>query len=202
MKLSKLFSLVLSLWLAAWGVSRGAEYTVDPDHSSITFKVKHLTISTVTGKFSNFRGKFTFDEKKVPASKVQVTIVPDSVDTGVKERDNHLRSDAFFDVKTYPEASFKSTQVSDLKDGKFTITGNLSLHGVTKPVVLNAEYGGAIQDDAGAHHVAFTAETVINRQDYGVDFNQTLDKGGVLAGDEVKLFFEIEGILTKDMVKK
>ena len=176
--------------------SQAAMYKIDPDHSSITFKVKHLSISTVMGKFSTFSGKFNFDEKKPTESKVEVTIKPESVDTGVKGRDDHLRSAAFFEVETYPTATFKSTKVSDIKNGDFTIEGNLTMHGVTKPVILKAHYDGSIADDQGQMHAAFTAETEINRQDYGIDFNETLDKGGLLAANEVKLTFEIEGVKT------
>jgi len=185
-----------------WGVfstvsyTQAAVYKIDPDHSSITFKVKHLTISTVMGKFSKFSGKFNFDKKNPSHSKVEVTIDPASVDTGVKGRDDHLRSAAFFEVETYPTAVFKSTKVSEITDGNFTIGGNLTLHGVTKPVVLKANYEGSIADDQGQMHAAFSAETEINRQDYGIDFNETLDKGGLLAANEVKLNFEVEGVQT------
>lgn len=186
---------VLSLCFTHW--TQAAEYKIDPDHSSITFKVKHLTISTVTGKFSKFAGKFDFDEKNPTHSKVEVTIDPASVDTGVQGRDDHLRSAAFFEVETYKTAVFKSTKVSNINNGDFTIDGILDLHGVKKPVTLKAHYDGSIKDDQGRTHAAFTAETEINRQDYGIDFNETLDQGGLLAANEVKLFFAIEGIQVK-----
>ncbi len=189
-------AFILGSFCAAGSVN-AAVYKIDPDHSSITFKVKHLTISTVMGKFSKFSGKFNFDEKNPAQSRVEVTIDPASVDTGVKGRDDHLRSDAFFEVETYPTAVFKSTKVSDIKDGDFTIEGNLTLHGVTKPVVLKANYEGSIADDQGQTHAAFSAETEINRQDYGIDFSESLDKGGLLAANEVKLSFEVEGVQTK-----
>jgi len=191
-----ILALVLGVFSAV-SISQAAVYKIDPDHSSITFKVKHLTICTVMGKFSKFSGTFNFDEKNPSQSKVTVTIDPASVDTGVKGRDDHLRSDAFFEVETYPTAVFKSTKVSDIKDGDFTIEGNLTLHGVTKPVVLKASYEGSIADDQGQTHAAFSAETEINRQDYGIDFSEALDKGGLLAANEVKLSFEVEGVQTK-----
>ncbi len=201
MKLRQYFLALCFVFAQAAGVARAAEYKIDTDHSSITFKVKHLSISTVMGKFSQFSGTINFDDKKMKSSKVEVTIIPDSVDTGVKGRDDHLRSDAFFEVKTYPTAVFKSTQVSEIKDGKFTIKGNLTLHGVTKPVVLNAQFDGAVQDDQGNHRVAFSADTEINRQDYGIDFSESLDKGGLLAANEVRLNFELEAILASDIKK-
>jgi polyisoprenoid-binding protein YceI len=194
-KVSMALVLILGV-LGAVSFAQAAVYKIDPDHSSITFKVKHLTISTVMGKFSKFSGTFNFDEKNPSQSKVEVTIDPASVDTGVKGRDDHLRSDAFFEVETYPTAVFKSTKVSDIKDGDFTIEGTLTLHGVTKPVVLKANYEGSIADDQGQTHAAFSAETEINRQDYGIDFSEALDKGGLLAANEVKLSFEVEGVPT------
>ena len=186
-------AFIFSLFTVA-SSSQAAMYKIDPDHSSITFKVKHLSISTVMGKFSKFSGKFDFDEKKPNESKVEVTIDPNSVDTGVKGRDDHLRSAAFFEVETYPTAIFKSTKVSAINNGDFTIEGNLTLHGITKPVVLKAHYDGSVTDDQGQLHAAFSADTEINRQNYGIDFNETLDKGGLLAANEVKLTFEIEGV--------
>ena len=104
-------------------------------------------------------------------------------------------------METYPTAVFKSTKVSGFSNGDFTIEGNLTLHGVTKPVVLKANYEGSIADDQGQMHAAFSAETEINRQDYGIDFSETLDKGGLLAANEVKLYFEVEGIQVSDSKK-
>jgi polyisoprenoid-binding protein YceI len=192
-------SIVLAfvLGLTLYTGAQAAQYKIDPDHSSITFKVKHLSVSTVTGKFSKFFGTFNFDEKDPAKSKVSVSIQPESVDTGVQGRDDHLRSAAFFEVETYKTATFKSTKVSGMSNGDFTIEGVLNLHGVKKPVTLKAHYNGSIKDDQGNMHAAFSAETEINRQDYGIDFNETLDQGGLLAANEVKLFFEIEGVKTK-----
>jgi polyisoprenoid-binding protein YceI len=189
--------LAFVLSLLVYSSTQAAQYKIDPDHSSITFKVKHLTVSTVMGKFSKFSGTFNFDEKNASKSKVSVTIQPESVDTGVQGRDDHLRSAAFFEVETYKTAVFKSTKVSDINNGDFTIDGILDLHGVKKPVTLKAHYNGSIKDDQDNMHAAFSAETEINRQDYGIDFNETLDQGGLLAANEVKLSFEIEGVKTK-----
>ncbi|HVM31613.1 MAG TPA: YceI family protein [bacterium] len=193
------WTAVLGLLFLGAGAAQAADYTIDPQHSSLNFKVKHLSISYVMGKFSKFSGSFQFDEKHAEKSKVTVTIDPSSVDTGEPARDNDLRSDHFFEVATYPTATYTSTRVTKIVDGKFKIIGNLTLHGVTKPVVLDATYDGAA-DDAQGHHVAFEATGEINRQDYGVDFNVTLDKGGVLVDDHVKLIFEIEGL--QDAAKK
>src|ERR1700679_3732106 len=149
--MKKVLMVLAFIWgvFSAAAVSQAAVYKIDPDHSSITFKVKHLSISTVMGKFSKFSGKFDFDEKKPNESKVEVTIDTSSVDTGVKGRDDHLRSAAFFGVETYPTAVFKSTKVSNISNGDFTIEGTLTMHGITKLVVLKARYDGSIADDQG-----------------------------------------------------
>ncbi len=193
MKQWKLFLAVLSLTAFAGSFAQAADYTIDPVHSSINFKVKHLSISYVMGKFSKFSGTVKFDPKNVAASKVKVTIDPASVDTGEPLRDKDLRSDNFFEVEDYPTATFVSTKVTDMKDNQFQIMGNLTLHGITKPVTLDATYGGTMTDAQG-RHVAFEASTEINRQDYDVSFNVTLDQGGVLVDDHVKLMFEIEAL--------
>ena len=196
MKQWKLFLAFLSLTALFTGFAQAANYTIDPVHSSVNIKVKHLSISYVMGKFSKFSGTFKFDEKNVPASKVKVMIDPASVDTGEPLRDKDLRSDNFFEVADYPTASFVSTKVTDMKDNQFQIMGNLTLHGITKPVTLSAEYLGS-KDDAQGHHAAFEATGEINRQDYDVSFNVTLDQGGVLVDDHVKLMFEIEALQDK-----
>ncbi|HET9870466.1 MAG TPA: YceI family protein, partial [bacterium] len=135
-------SLAAAVILAAGG-AQAAGYSIDPQHSSLNFKVKHLSISYVMGKFSKFSGTFSFDPAHAEKSKVSVTIDPASVDTGETARDNDLRSDHFFEVATYPTATFTSTKVTPLVDGKFQIMGKLTLHGVTKPVTLDAVYDGA-----------------------------------------------------------
>ncbi len=193
MKQWKLFAAVLSLMAFEGSLAHAADYTIDPVHSSINFKVKHLSISYVMGKFSKFSGTVKFDEKNFAASKVKVTIDPASVDSGEPLRDKDLRSDNFFEVADYPTATFVSTKVTDMKDNQFQIMGNLTLHGITKPVTLDATYGGTMTDAQG-RHVAFEASTEINRQDYDVSFNVTLDQGGVLVDDHVKLMFEIEAL--------
>lgn len=187
-----------SLWMAvvALAVSplQAARYDIDVAHSSIQFKVKHLGISTVTGRFKQFIGFISADEKNAAKSKVEVTVDITSVDTQNEKRDGHLKSPDFFDAAKYPSARFVSKKVSPVQDGKFTVVGDLTLRGVTKPVTLDAVFEGKAKDPWGAERAAFTATAVINRQDFGIKWNQVLDNGGVMVSDEVKLEFEIEGV--------
>ena len=188
-----------SLWMAvvALAVSplQAARYDIDVAHSSIQFKVKHLGISTVTGRFKQFIGFISADEKNATKSKVEVTVDITSVDTQNEKRDEHLKSPDFFDAAKYPSARFVSKKVSPVQDGKFTVGGDLTLRGVTKPVTLDAVFEGKAKDPWGAERAAFTATAVINRQDFGIKWNQVLDNGGVMVSDEVKLEFEIEGVV-------
>jgi len=197
MRKTAVLALGLVLALGTTGRGRAAEYQIDPVHSNILFKVKHLGISTVMGKFDKFEGNFSFDEKNPKGDQVDVSIDTTSVDTQNDRRDTHLNSADFFEVDKYPTAKFTAKKASAMKDGKFQLTGNLTLHGVTKPVVLDVEYSGAVTDKMMGQRVAFTATTEINRQDFGVKFNKVLDNGGAVVSDRVKLELDIEGVVKK-----
>jgi polyisoprenoid-binding protein YceI len=172
-----------------------APYDIDLAHSGLVFKVKHLGISTVAGKFDKFSGTFTFDGKDTTRSKLDVTVDVASVNTQNDKRDTHLRSADFFDAARFPKARFVSKKITPLRDGRFQVVGNLTLRGVTKPVALDVEYTGSVKDPWGGERAAFTATAKINRQNFGVKWNQVLDNGGVMVSDEVKLEFEIEGVV-------
>ena len=177
-----------------------ADYTIDPSHSQVLFKIKHLGISTVTGRFETFEGTFSYDSAKLADSKASVTIAADSINTNSEKRDAHLKSPDFFDVATFPQLTFvaKSTEAVDATH--FLVNGDLTIHGVTKPVVLDAELGGTVKDPWGMERAAFTASTKINRKDFGLTWNKALETGGFVVGDEVKIELEVEGI--KQVVKK
>src|SRR2546426_12165787 len=157
---------------------RALDYTSDPDHSNILFKVKHLGVSTVTGRFEKFTATFDFDPQALKLASVQATIEAASLSTNVAKRDDHLRSADFLDVAKYPTITFASREVTSIKDSKFKLTGDLSLHGVTHPVVLDGSFGGAVKDPWGNERAAFTATTTIHRKDFGLTWNKTLDNGG------------------------
>lgn len=168
-------------------------WQIDPNHSSAQFAVRHLAISTVRGAFTKVNGTVQFDDKDISKSSVEVTIDAASVDTRVADRDKDLRSDHFFDVEKYPTLTFKSTKVEQAAPGKLKVTGDLTIHGVTKPVVLEVDGPTApVKDPWGNQRVAVNATTKINRQDFGVKWNATMDGGGLVVGDDVAITIDAE----------
>ena len=186
---------VLALVLAGAAPASAATYAIDPAHSSVNFKIKHLMVSWVHGKFNTFSGTFDYDPKNLRVWKTSVTIDAASIDTGIEMRDKHLRSADFFDTAKYPALSFVMATVTEGKAGAYALTGNLTMHGVTKPVVLDLESGGTAKDPKGRTHVGFSASAKLNRKDFGVAWNQDLKEGGVMIGEDVFITIEIDGIL-------
>lgn len=170
-------------------------WKIDPQHAAAQFSVRHLTISTVRGAFSKVTGTIQFDEQDVSKSSVEVSIDVSTVDTREPARDKDLRSEKFFDVEHFPAMTFKSTKVEQAGAGKLKVTGNLTIRGVTKEVVLDVEGPTApIKDPYGNQRAAVNATTKINRQDFGVKWNATIDGGGVVVGDEVNINIDAEMI--------
>lgn len=188
-----------SFVMAMAGESRAetVTYSIDPDHSQVIFKVKHMGISTVSGRFDLMEGSYTFDDTDIGNSSVETTIQTASVNTNKQKRDDHLRSPDFLNVDKYPTITFKSKEVKKGSGDGFTIVGDLTINGVTKQVELDAEYGGKAVDPMGNQRTAFTAVTKIDRKDYGITWNKTLDTGGLVVGDDVKIELNIEGIQKK-----
>jgi len=171
-------------------------YQIDPRHSSANFAVTHLMISTVRGEFHGINGTIVVDDSNVGNSTVNVTIDATSVDTREPDRDKHLKSDAFFDVMKYPTMTFKSTKVEKNADGSLKVTGDLTIRGNTKSVVLTATAPKpAIKDPWGLQRTAVSATTKVNRQDFGVSWNQKLDSGGVVVGDDVNITLDVEMVV-------
>jgi polyisoprenoid-binding protein YceI len=176
-------------------------WQIDPNHSAAQFAVRHLAISTVRGAFTKVSGTVQLDDKDISKSSVDVTIDAASVDTRVPNRDKDLRSDHFFDVEKYPTLTFKSTKVEQLEPGKLKVTGDLTLHGVTKPVVLEVEGPtAAVKDPWGNQRAAVNATTKINRQDFGMKWNPTMDGGGLVVGNDVAITIDVE-MVQKDAAK-
>lgn len=193
MKVLKPFSLfILSLTLAV-GSANAAVYKIDKEHTSVSFKIKHL-LSQVQGQFNEFDGSFNYDPEKPEASNVEATVNTASIDTNVAARDKHLKSKDFFDVEKFPSMTFKSTAFKPESAEKAKLEGNLSIHGVEKPVVFEVDIHGVAKDPWGNVRSAFTAVTRINRKDFGLNWNQALETGGVLVGEEVTITLEIEGL--------
>ena len=169
-------------------------WKIDPAHSGIHFTVRHMVVSKVRGRFSRFQGDVQFDPARPGAAKVEVTVDASSIDTNEPKRDDHLRSPDFFDVAKYPALTFLSTRVEPKGEGRLAITGNLSLHGVTREVVLDTEVLGVGKDPFGAQRAGFTARTFIDRKEYGLGWNQLLEAGGVLVGDKIEIELDIEAV--------
>jgi len=172
--------------------ARATDFDIDPAHTQVGFKAKHVT-GKVPGRFTSFSGSFTYDKKNVKAWKAEAKIDPATINTDNEQRDKHLKSDAFFDVAKCPEMAFKSTKVSDLKGDRAKLHGDLTMHCVTKPVVLDLEIGGVDKDPWGNEVAGFTATATIDRKDWGIVWNKTLDSGGVLVGDKIEIILEVSG---------
>ncbi len=170
-------------------------YTIDSAHSRIGFAVKHMVISTVRGKFNEFTSTVTVDEEQPEGGKIEVEIKAGSVDTGVEMRDNDLRSNNFFDAEQYPAITFKSTQIEPLGGSEYRIAGDLTMHGVSKPIAVTGVVEGPTKDPWGNDRVGVELVGRLSRKDWGLTYNAALETGGVVVGDEVRL--EIDAEYTK-----
>ncbi|MFC3153007.1 YceI family protein [Litoribrevibacter euphylliae] len=192
MKLGKITKTLLATSLASlMSMSAMADkYVIDTKgaHASIQFKIQHLGYSWLTGRFNDFKGEFTFDEKNLAASQVNVVIDTKSVDSNHAERDKHLRGNDFLDVSTYPKAIFQSTSVVPGADGSFQLVGDLTLHGVTKSVTIDANHIGGGNDPWGGFRNGFEGSTTIKLKDFGIDYNLGP------ASETVELELHVEGI--------
>ncbi len=171
--------------------AQAAHYEVDAGHSQVGFRIRHL-VTKLPGEFKEFEGKFDFDEKKPQDAKVTFKVKTASINTNNEKRDEHLRGDEFFDAEKHPELTFVSKKVKPAGKGKYKIEGDLTLHGVTKPVTFDAEFGGIAKDPWGNTKAGFNATAKINRKDFGISWNKALDAGGFVIGDEVELNIAVE----------
>ena len=167
-------------------------WNIDPTHAEIGFAVRHLMLSTVRGRFGAATGTVEFNESNPNASKVDVTIDVTSIDTRQEMRDNHLRSPDFFDVATYPTMRFVSKKIEGDVNGDFTLIGDLTIRGVTKEVSLDASLQGRGMDPWGNERMGFEAKGKINRNEFGLTWNQALETGGVVVSEDVKLSLDVE----------
>jgi polyisoprenoid-binding protein YceI len=190
---SRLLVLATSAVLFVPAFARASTWDIDPAHTSIEFSVRHMMVSTVKGQFEKVKGSLELDDKDVTKSTVEVTIDVGSVNTHEPKRDTHLRSPDFFDVAKFPTATFKSTKVQKAGKNKLKVTGELSLHGVTKPVVLEVEGPtDAYKTPFGTTVRGVHATAKLDRKDFGIGWNKVLDNGGVLVGNEVSLDLSAE----------
>jgi len=179
-----------------------ADYEIDASHTKITFKVRHLGISWVPGSFTKLKGNFSFDEKEIAKSKAEASIEVDSVNTENQKRDEHLKSEDFFAAPKFPEIKFVSKEIRSVKGNKFEVVGDLTMHGVTKPIVLDAEYFGLAKDPYGNERAGFSAVAKLNRKDFGLQWSKLLETGAMVVGDEVSINLDVEGIKKKEVAQK
>jgi polyisoprenoid-binding protein YceI len=169
-------------------------YTLDPAHSRIGFVARHAMVTKVRGAFNEFEGTAVLDGDNPANSSANVTIQVHSIDTRQAQRDEHLRSNDFLAMDEYPTITFVSTGARQLDDENFELSGDLTVRGVTRPVTIPFEFQGSAQDPFGNTRVGFEGSVVINRKDFGVNFNAALETGGVLVSDKITLEFEISAI--------
>ena len=192
MQANKFLTLALGLGLLASPVVAAETYTLDAAHSELGFNIGYFKLFKVHGAFAKFSGTINYDAKDATKSSVDVTIDAASIDTRNDMRDHHLRTPDFFDVDKYPTATFKSTKVEAAKDGVLTVTGDLTLHGVTKPVVLTATILGTVEDNMGREQLAFSATTTFNRFDYGIAYDVKNKVGTARVSNEVEIVIQGE----------
>ncbi len=173
-------------------------WTADPMHSIAEFAVKHLVVTTVKGRFRELEATLNIDEAKPENSSVEAKIAVASIDTNVEARDADLRSDNFFSAQRFPYISYRSRHIERLDEKRFRLTGDLSIRGVTKEVVLDGEYEGQIDDPYGNKRAGFTATTQISRKEFDIRWNQLIEGGGAVVGDNVKITLHIEAIRKKE----
>jgi polyisoprenoid-binding protein YceI len=187
--------LAVALALAGLAASPAAAATetwvVDRAHSEVSFQIRHM-MAKVRGSFNDFTGTIVADAAKPEAAQVEFTIKSASIDTGIENRDKHLRSGDFFDVEKFPEISFKSTKVVTRGKDKYDVTGNLTMHGVTKEVTLPLAFLGVMKDPRGNEKAGFESSTTLNRKDFGIVYNTALDAGGFVLGDETKVDINLQ----------
>lgn len=174
-----------------------SNWNIDLTHSGINFSIRHMVVSKVRGRFGSYTGTVALDEKDLTRSQVEVAIDAASIDTGVEQRDGHLRSPDFFDAEKYPRLTYKSRRIEKLSDERYRVIGDLTIRDVTREVPLEVEFGGRAKDPWGNERAGFSARTAIERKDFGLGWNQVLEAGGVLVGDKVEIDIELEAVKAK-----
>ena len=181
--------------------SYSATYKLDESHTQIGFKIKHLVISTVSGRFNKYSGTFNFDPATGKLEGIKTSIEAASIDTNEPDRDKHLRGPDFFDVEKFKTIEFVSKNIKNKGKSPAEVKGDLTIHGITKPITLAVTYNGTTTDPWGNERIAFEATGKVNRKDFGLKWNKSLDKGGVMIADDVNIVIEGEAILQKKETK-
>ena len=167
-------------------------WKIDPTHSEVQFKVKHLVISTVTGSFGTFNGQIEADEEDFENAKATFTADIDSISTNNEDRDQHLKSDDFFNAEEYPQISFESKNFQKVGEGEYKVTGDLTIRDVTKEIELDVVHGGTVGDPYGQTKAGFEVTGTINRKEFGLSWNAVTEAGNVVVGDKIKLQLNVQ----------
>jgi polyisoprenoid-binding protein YceI len=173
-------------------------WNIDLAHSGVNFSVRHMVVSKVRGRFAKFSGKLELNEQDPTRSSVDVRIDAASIETGVAERDAHLRSPDFLDVENFPELTFTSKRVERVADDRYRVVGDLTIRGTTREVPLEVEAGGTTKDPWGNERAGFNARAQIDRRDFGLTWNTVIETGGVVVGDRVDIEIDVEGVRVAD----
>jgi len=173
------------------------KWLLDPVHSELTFKIKHLMISNVSGAFKNFNAKVETEETDFSKANISLTAEMSSISTNNAQRDAHLRSSDFFEVEKFPQMKFISTRIEQTEDESFNLYGDLTLKGITKPVKLSMEFNGIVKDPQGQEKAGFLVSGKINRSDWGINLNVALETGGLMLGEDVRIQSEVQFIRQK-----
>jgi polyisoprenoid-binding protein YceI len=169
-------------------------WALDTAHSGIAFSVRHMVVAKVRGRFASWSGNVEIDEADLARSRVEVEIDASSIDTGVAQRDQHLRSKDFLDVEQFPTLRFQSKRIENVRGDRLDVIGDLTLHGVTREVTLAVERGGQAKDPWGNRRAGFSATTSILRSDFGLTWNQALETGGVLVADRIDIELDVQAV--------
>jgi polyisoprenoid-binding protein YceI len=173
------------------------KWEIDSSHSGIRFSVRHMVIAKVHGQFTRWSGRITAENGELASGRVEAVIDATSIDTGVADRDAHLKSADFFDVANHPELTFKSKRVEVIDEENLKVGGDLTIRGTTREVTLEVEFGGKTKDPWGNERVGFTAKTSVDRKSFGLSWNQLLETGGLVVGDKVNIEIEVEAVKQK-----
>jgi len=191
--MKKIFLILSSFFLAFTTINaQETKWGFDKTHSKIQFDVSHMLISEVSGQFQEYEGTVITSEKDFSDAKINFSITVKSIDTDEEDRDKHLRSADFFDVEKYPNITFVSKKMEKVGDNQFKLTGDITLHGVTREITLEVKYGGTVKDPYGNIKAGFKITGVINRTDFGLKYNSVMDAGGVMIGEDVTITCKVE----------
>lgn len=167
-------------------------WNIDTAHTNLGFTIKHMMVSKVRGNFTDFNGTIEGDPENLTTSNITLKVDMNSINTNNEDRDNHLRSEDFFDTETYPKMEFVSTNIVEKSDDEYDVTGNLTIKGVTNEVTFKAEFEGKATNPWGQEVVGYTVEGAIDRKEFGLTWNQALETGGFVVGDKIKITIELE----------